>query len=208
VRASSQQKVISLHPTTCLPDWVILLDQAHLPALAQLTQSTRLVAIYSHTLKSAAALAEVAKTTLSLPSPPPVYHDQGGKEGDLHALLARPDVDAVIVALPITVQPDVIRSALSQGKHVLSEKPMAPSVAEGLQLIDEYERQWKGKLIWRVAENMEAEPVYRKVGELVKQGSIGKVIWWKLSAVGRLGKDSKWYKTPWRTVPEVRCSPF
>lgn len=186
-------------------DSITLFDIAHLPALAQLTESTRLVAIYSHTLKSAATLADIAKTTLSLPSPPSVYHDQGGKDGDLHALLARPDVDAVIVALPITVQPDVIRSALSQGKHVLSEKPMAPTVAEGLQLLNEYDNQWKGKVIWRVAENMEAEPAYRKVGELVKEGKIGEVVWWKLTKVGRLSKDSKWYKTPWRTVPEVRC---
>lgn len=184
-----------------------LLDQAHLPALAQLTQSTRLVAIYSHTLKSAAVLAEIAKTTLSLSSPPPVYHDQGGKDGDLGALLQRPDVDAAIIALPIMVQPDVIRSALSHGKHVLSEKPMAPSVAEGLQLVSEYEKQWKGKVIWRVAENMETEPANRKVGELVKQGSIGEVVWWKCCAVSRMSKDSKWYKTPWRTVPEVRRSP-
>lgn len=164
------------------------------------------MAIYSHTLKSAVTLSELAKKTLSLPSPPSVYHDRGGESGDLKALLARPDVDAVIVALPITVQPDVIRSALSHGKHVLSEKPIAPSVSDGLELINEYEMQWKGKVIWRVAENMEAEPSYRKVGELVKGGKIGKVVWWKLTAVSRLSKDSQWYKTPWRTVPEVRYS--
>ena len=164
------------------------------------------MAIYSYTLKSAATLSELAKKTLSLASPPSVYHDQGGEHGDLKALLARPDVDAVIVALPITVQPEVIRSALSYGKHVLSEKPVAPSVADGLELINEYESKWKGKVIWRVAENIEAEPIYRKVGELVKGGKIGKVIWWKLTAVGNLRKDSQWYKTPWRTVPEVRCA--
>ncbi|KAF8478829.1 oxidoreductase family protein [Gautieria morchelliformis] len=178
--------------------------QAHLPALAQLTSSTCLVAIYSHTLKSASTLSEIAKKTLSLASPPSVYHDQGGKDGDLKALLAHPDVDAVIVALPITVQPDVIRAAFSYGKHVLSEKPLAPSVANGLELINEYEKQWKGKVLWRVAENLEAEPAYRKVGELVKEGKIGKVTWWKLTAVSRLGKDSQWYKTPWRTVPEYQ----
>ncbi|KAF8581203.1 oxidoreductase family protein [Ramaria rubella] len=178
--------------------------EAHLPALAKLTSSTALVAIYSHTLKSAATLAETAKTTLSLPSPPSVYHDKGGADGNLNALLARPDIDAVIVALPITVQPDIIRAAWAHGKHVLSEKPVAPSVAEGIELIGEYEKEAKGKVVWRVGENYEAEPAYRKIGELVKAGKIGKVTWWRLTAVSRLSEDSKWYKTPWRTVPEYQ----
>jgi predicted dehydrogenase len=104
---------------------------AHLPALAQLTDSASLVAIYSHTLKSADTLAKIAKDSLHLQSPPSVYHDQGGNDGDLNALLSRPDVDAVIVALPITVQPDVIRSAFAHGKHGLSEKPAIPSLRKG-----------------------------------------------------------------------------
>ncbi|KAF8525517.1 oxidoreductase family protein [Hysterangium stoloniferum] len=182
----------------------IFATEAHLPALSELTESASLVAIYSRSFKSADTLSKTAKDVLSMSSPPSVYHDQGGKDGDLNALLSRSDVDAVIIALPITIQPDIIRAAFAHDKHVLSEKPVAPSVAEGLELIGEYEAKYKGKLLWRVAENDEAEPAFRKIGELVKGGAIGKVTWWNLTAVGSLGKDVKWYKTPWRTVPEYQ----
>lgn len=124
----------------------------------------------------------------------------------LDDLLARGDIHAVIIALPITVQPDIIRQCLAAGKHVLSEKPVAPSVAEGEQLIQAYEDTYKARLVWRVAENFEAESAYRKVGDIVRSGLIGKVGWWTLNSMGALGKESKWYKTPWRTVPEVRPS--
>lgn len=44
----------------------------------------------------------------------------------------------MIIALPINVQPDFIKQALSAGKHVLAEKPLAPTVADGRALIDWY----------------------------------------------------------------------
>ncbi|GJJ14657.1 hypothetical protein Clacol_008923 [Clathrus columnatus] len=181
-----------------------LLGAAHVPALAELKSIISLSAVYSRSLKSAVTLAEIAKDRLNLSSPPPVYHDQGGKDADLDALLSSPDIDAVIIALPITVQPDIIKKALAHGKHVLSEKPIAPSVAEGIDLINEYEKNYKGKLIWRVAENEEASPANRKTGELITQGVIGTVTWWNLTAVGSLSEDSPWYKTPWRAVPEYQ----
>ncbi|KIJ28562.1 hypothetical protein M422DRAFT_189558, partial [Sphaerobolus stellatus SS14] len=177
---------------------------AHLPALVQLQASSNLAlkAVYSHSRKSAVAFAEVAAEKLGAPLD--VYHDQGG-EGDLKALLAREDIDAVIIALPITVQPDVIRQCLAAGKHVLSEKPVAPSVKEGEELIAEYEGSYKGKGIkWRVAENWEAEPAFRFVRKLIEENKIGKVAWWTLNDVGDVDKDGKWYKTPWRTVPDYQ----
>lgn len=158
--------------------------------------------MYSRSLKSASTFAQVAKDTLGLSSLS-VYHDQGGPDADLEALLSASDIDAVIIALPITVQPDIIRKALAHRKHVLSEKPIAPSVSEGLSLIKDYDSKYKGKLIWRVAENEEAGSANRKTGELIRQGAIGTVTWWNLAAVGSLSPDSPWYNTPWRTVPDV-----
>jgi hypothetical protein len=53
------------------------------------------------------------------------------------------------VLLPITVQPDVIRAALAAGKHILSEKPVAPDVASGAALIAEYRATYLPKgLVW------------------------------------------------------------
>jgi predicted dehydrogenase len=57
-----------------------------------------------------------------------------------------------VIALPILVQPDMVRKALEAGKHVLSEKPIADEIATAEQLISWYEKL-EGPLIWAVAEN-------------------------------------------------------
>lgn len=149
-----------------------------------------------------------AAHSLNLDSPPAVYHD-GNKTTDLDALLARSDIASVIVILPITLQPKIILKALAAGKHVISEKPVAPDIEQGLRLIKEYNLEYKPKgLIWRVAENFEAEPGYRAAGAAVAAGKIGTVIFFKAVVVNYIDKESKWYKTPWRTVPDVSRTTF
>ncbi|KAF8889724.1 hypothetical protein CPB84DRAFT_1837527 [Gymnopilus junonius] len=132
-------------------------------------------------------------------------YSRSEKTTDLDALLARTDITAVIVVLPITLQPSIILKALAAGKHVLSEKPVAPDVKQGLDLIATYEQVYKPKgLIWRIAENFEAEPGYRTAGEVIRSGKIGDVIFFKAVATNYIDKESKWYKTPWRTVPDYQ----
>ena len=77
-----------------------------------------LKAIYSRSLASAKSAAESHAVDL--------YSDDSQP---LDALLARDDISAVIIALPITAQPAVITKALAAGKHVLAEKPIAKDVA-------------------------------------------------------------------------------
>lgn len=50
-------------------------------------------------------------------------------ESDVESLLARKDVDAVVLATPDQSRVDLTCLAAAAGKHVLAEKPMAPSVA-------------------------------------------------------------------------------
>lgn len=134
-----------------------------------------------------------------------VYHDAGGHDASLDALFARKDIQAVIVALPINTQPGIILKALEAGKHVISEKPVAPTVKEGIQFIQTYESVYKPRgLVWRVAENFEAELGYRAAGKAIAQGKIGDVCFWNLQAQNHVGMDSMWYKTPWRTVPDYQ----
>lgn len=51
-------------------------------------------------------------------------------ESTPEALFARPDVHAVILATPDQDRPELTRKAAAAGKHVLAEKPMAPTIAE------------------------------------------------------------------------------
>ena len=56
-------------------------------------------------------------------------------EPDVDALLARDDVDAVVLATPDQDRPELTRKAAAAGKHVLAEKPMAPTIAECDEMI-------------------------------------------------------------------------
>ncbi|KAF9462193.1 hypothetical protein BDZ94DRAFT_1194870 [Collybia nuda] len=183
----------------------IFAKEAHLPALAALgSAAPKLRAVYSRSEKSAHDLADAAVAALNLNEAPNIYHD-GDQSTDLNALLARPDITAVIIALPITLQPEIVLISLAAGKHVLSEKPVAPDVKQGLALIKKYNSLYKGRgLIWRVAENFEAEPGFRAAGAAIAAGKIGKTIFFKSTVVNYIDKESKWYKTPWRTVPDYQ----
>ncbi|KAG6897088.1 hypothetical protein C0992_004172 [Termitomyces sp. T32_za158] len=156
----------------------IFAKEAHLPALVALgALAPPLRAVYSRSEKSAQDLAAAAAEALGLTAPPAVYHDSGpASQSDLDALLARSDISAVIVVLPITLQPSIILKAFAAGKHVLSEKPVAPGVKQGLELIKKYNDIYKPKgLIWRVAENFEAEAGFRAAGAAIAAGKIGKL---------------------------------
>ncbi len=54
---------------------------------------------------------------------------------DAEEVLALPDVDAVAIATPVSSHFQLARRALLAGKHVLIEKPMCCTVAEGEELI-------------------------------------------------------------------------
>ncbi|KIJ64973.1 hypothetical protein HYDPIDRAFT_111692 [Hydnomerulius pinastri MD-312] len=181
----------------------IFAKEAHLPALETLGPlAPKLKAVYSRSEKSARELADEAATKLR--TTPQIYHD-GDPSTNLDALLARSDISTVIVVLPITLQPSIILKALAAGKHVISEKPVAPDVASGAKLIAAYEAEYKSKgLVWRVAENFEAEPGYIAAGQALQAGKIGKVIFFSMRAVNYIDQDSKWYKTPWRTIPDYQ----
>jgi hypothetical protein len=64
-------------------------------------------------------------------------------------------------------QPGVVLKALAKGKHVLSEKPVAPNAAEGEALVAAYNAQYKHLgLKWSVAENYRHETAWLKVANL------------------------------------------
>jgi 1,5-anhydro-D-fructose reductase (1,5-anhydro-D-mannitol-forming) len=62
------------------------------------------------------------------------FHD------DLAELLARDDVDGVVVTTPTNAHRDVIVAAAQAGKHVFTEKVLAATPAESHQIMDAIER--------------------------------------------------------------------
>ena len=51
-------------------------------------------------------------------------------------LLDQSDLEAVVVALPVSAQAEVVRAALLRQKHVLAEKPLVADVQQGIEIVD------------------------------------------------------------------------
>ena len=56
-------------------------------------------------------------------------------------LIESPEIEAIIIATPVSTHFELAMAALQAGKHVLVEKPLASSSEEVHRLIDEAERR-------------------------------------------------------------------
>lgn len=161
----------------------IFAREAHLPALLSLADEFRIAAVYSRTRAHAQTMAAQVGYSVD------VYDS-------LPALLARPDIAALDIVLPILAVPDAVEQALAAGKHVISEKPVAPDLATGRRLISAY-RQHE-RQVWMIAENMRYHAPFVSAAEMIKRGDIGRplVCSWALHAT--MTPQNKYYHTTWR----------
>ena len=107
------------------------------------------------------------------------FGDRVATTREYKEILARPDVDAVIIGtsdhwhVPITV------AALAAGKHVYCEKPMVQHWEEGQQVIDAQKKS--GKVV-QVGSQRVSSVVYLKARDLLASGAIGELnmidAWW------------------------------
>lgn len=97
----------------------------------------------------------------------------GNVAGAAHAaLLARPDVDAVYLALPHGMHLTWAVAALRAGKAVLCEKPACASATETQTLVSVARET--GKLLMEALKTR-FTPLYRRVRELVAEGAVGEL---------------------------------
>ncbi|KAF4157508.1 hypothetical protein CNMCM6936_005609 [Aspergillus lentulus] len=170
----------------------IFAREEHLPAV-QAAKEFQLKAIYSRSLKSARDLAN-GTTGVDL------YSEDSGPGKGYADLLAREDIAAVVIALPILVQPDFIRKALTAGKHVLSEKPIAKDVATARDLLPWYHANIDtSKILWAVAENFRYMTKFLRTAEEVQK--LGRVKNFRVNSHALISTDSKYFKTAWRQTP-------
>jgi predicted dehydrogenase len=90
--------------------------------------------------------------------------------GELDALLAHPAVDAVDIATAVETHRDYALRAAKAGKHVLCQKPLAPSFAEAVSLVRDCEAAGVGLM---VNENWRWRPWYRAARDLLDCEAIG-----------------------------------
>jgi predicted dehydrogenase len=101
-------------------------------------------------------------------------------------LLARPDVDAVIIATPDHWHSTISIAAMEAGKDVYCEKPMVQHLEDAPPVIA---AQKKTGRIMQVGSQRVSSIVYKKAQDLLKQGAIGEFnmveAWWdRNSAIG------------------------
>lgn len=116
---------------------------------------------------------------------------------DYHQLLAREDVDVVLISLPIPVQGQVLKHALESGKHVLCEKPQGATFAEANSLwpvVDAFPNQ---KLM--IAENWFYRDDLRYAMTLLQGGEIGRIHTMNFRRLKQLiPREGEFSSTPWR----------
>ncbi|HWE35977.1 MAG TPA: Gfo/Idh/MocA family oxidoreductase [Isosphaeraceae bacterium] len=89
-------------------------------------------------------------------------------------LLERPDVDAVLVALPCDLHAPTAVEAIRAGKHVYLEKPLAPTLAECDLVIAEAARA--PDLAVHVGFQRRSNPRYREGVDLIRRGELGTLL--------------------------------
>lgn len=160
----------------------IFARKAHIPAIMELGPDVfQVIAICSRTEQSANACAA------EIPYPVEVMTDA-------EALLTRDDIDAVSLVLPIDLMPAMTEKALASGKHVISEKPVAPDVASGRQLLAQY----TGERVWMVAENQRYHDTFIKAAQLIKAGAIGRPLLGNWTVHIAFTPGNPYYGTAWR----------
>jgi predicted dehydrogenase len=117
---------------------------------------------------------------------------------DYPSLLELAEVEAVLVLTPIALNAPVAHAALRAGKHVIMEKPIARSVAEGRELIATARRS--GQLLC-VTEQMAYRHAEDVLAEIIAAGQIGELVMWE--RVQHLEADTaagplRYESTPWR----------
>jgi predicted dehydrogenase len=87
-------------------------------------------------------------------------------------VLGDPAVAAVAIATPAGTHFDLVRSALEAGKHVMVEKPLTPSVAEGVKLAALARRCG---LVLMCDHTYCYTPAVQRIRELIRGGEIGEI---------------------------------
>ena len=116
---------------------------------------------------------------------------------DYHELMDREDIDVVSLCLPPSLHCQVAVDFLRAGKHVIVEKPMAPSLAECDRMIEA--QKASGKVLSIISQNrFRTAPMRMKT--LLEQGQLGRVLFARVNSMWWRG--SNYYDLWWRGTYE------
>jgi len=133
-------------------------EKAHLSAFRSIP-GAKLVAVADMDAERAKKAGEKAKVKS-------VYYD-------FKDILADSNVDAVVISVPTFLHPQFAKDAMRAGKHVLCEIPLAPTMSETKEVVQEAKRTG---VVFMPSLNFRFTPNYVKVKSLIENGSVGKPV--------------------------------
>jgi predicted dehydrogenase len=91
---------------------------------------------------------------------------------DFHEMIARDDIDAVMIAVPDHNHGVYMTAAAERKKDIFGEKPLAHTIAEQQAIVRAVQ---KNNLIWQTGSWQRSLPQFYKAAQLVRNGFIGNV---------------------------------
>ncbi|MDQ6672743.1 MAG: Gfo/Idh/MocA family oxidoreductase [Chloroflexota bacterium] len=172
----------------------LAIEKLHWPALRKMSGRLQVTAFADIARGNAERFAGYSGVPLSAYS------------SDYAELLARDDVDAVLIGLPIPLLYPAARAALQAGKHVLCEKPAGANELQGRDFLALDAEFPSLKIL--IAENFFYRPELLLARSLLDSGAIGRVhlmTWRQVLYV--VPREGAFASTPWRQAPQYRGGP-
>ena len=110
---------------------------------------------------------------------------------DYHDLLARDDIDGVIIAVPTPFHAQVAMDAARAGKHVFCQKPMAPTLQEADAIIEACKN---AGVLLQVGFMLRSSPPIAQIKGLVEAGSLGNLVAMRVAAFGWMPNNDWFYQ--------------
>ncbi len=153
----------------------------HYPTLKTLQDKFRIAAVCNHTEPKAKEFAEmVGGVPYTL---------------DYKELLARDDIEAVDIVLPIHLNRLVVSDALEAGYHVIAEKPIAGNLSDATDLVNLAD---SSSSVTMIGENYRYRKVFQKAKELINSGAIGEVNSLTWNVFYKFDANNDYARTQWR----------
>jgi scyllo-inositol 2-dehydrogenase (NADP+) len=112
--------------------------------------------------------------------------------------------DAVLACIPDEPKVDLLSYFLSNGKHVLVEKPLWAERDGDIAMLEKLARQ--NKVVCYVAYNHRFEPHYIRMRELIASGELGKIYSCRMfygNGTARLVRESTWRDQGAGVLPDL-----
>jgi len=109
--------------------------------------------------------------------------------GDYRELLAS-DVDAVVIATPVSTHHALAMEAVRAGKHVLVEKPLEVTVEGGLEMVDAAEQR---NLLLQVDFHKRYDPYHIELQRMIADGKLGDPLYGYVHMEDRVEVPRDWF---------------